>query len=217
MRDKQGNTLLAKFSSAGGFKAAFPGTAHGAWRVDCEEVDRVADELRKRDIPVRIVRISGEKYREYLTNRMISDSPEIREEFAAITAASRQYKVTAAVRAARSKGGQISKRPRAKKRKADSDYDIPEPGKAWLTRREAAVQFLDVGKVVDRIAEYACKFKGAVWLRDGEAEDIEDFFRYIRSNARADMIEHANYSVKALIEYYQNQIDGIPRRPGDGE
>ena len=217
MKDKNGKTVLAKFARPIEYKAAFPGSLRGAWQKDCDAVNRVAEELRKRDIPCRIVCIPGKKYREYLEDRMISDSPEVREEFAAITAASRQYKVTAAVRAARSKGGQISKRPCAKKRKTDSDYDLPEPGKAWLTKREAAVQFLDVGKVVDRIAEYACKFKGAVWLRDGEAEDIEDFFRYIRSNARADMIEHANYSVKALIEYYQNQIDGIPRRPGDGE
>ena len=65
MKDKNGKTVLAKFARPIEYKAAFPRSPRGAWQKDCDAVNRVAEELRKRDIPLRIVCISGKKYREY--------------------------------------------------------------------------------------------------------------------------------------------------------
>lgn len=212
MKDKNGKTVLAKFARPIEYKAAFPGSPRGAWQKDCDAVNRVAEELRKRDISVRIVCISGEKYREYLADRMISDSPEVREEFAAITAATRKYNFTEAARAARRLGGLTGGVSRPKKREGDLFYDPPEREK-WFTRKQEKIQFLDVEKIVDRVARYACEnFRGAVWIHAEGSSDIEDYFRYIRLNAKTDLEVMADGDEDKLVEFYFEHICGEPRK-----
>lgn len=210
MKDKNGKTVLAKFARPVEYKSAFPGSPRGAWQKDCDAVNRVAEELRKRDIPCRIVCISGKKYREYLDDRMISDSPEVREEFAAITAATRKYNFTEAARAARRLGGLTGGISRPKKREGDLFYDPPEREK-WFTRKQEKIQFLDVEKIVDRVARYACEnFRGAVWIHAEGSSDIEDYFRYIRLNARTDFEVMADCDEDKLVEFYCEKICGEP-------
>ena len=48
MKDKNGKTVLAKFARPIEYKAAFPRSPRGAWQKDCDAVNRVAEELRKR-------------------------------------------------------------------------------------------------------------------------------------------------------------------------
>ena len=214
MKDKNGKTVLAKFARPIEYKAAFPGSPRGAWQKDCDAVNRVAEELRKRDIPLRIVCISGKKYREYLDERMISDSPEVREEFAAITAATRKYNFTEAARAARRLGGLTGGKSRPKKREDDLLYDPPEREK-WFTRKQEKIQFLDVEKIVDRVARYACEnFRGAVWIHSEGSSDIEDYFHYIRLNAKTDFEVMADCDEDKLVEFYCEKICGEPLKGG---
>ena len=214
MKDKNGKTVLAKFARPIEYKAAFPRSPRGAWQKDCDAVNRVAEELRKRDIPLRIVCISGKKYREYLDERMISDSPEVREEFAAITAATRKYNFTEAARAARRLGGLTGGQSRPQNREDVLLYDPPEREK-WFTRKQEKIQFLDVEKIVDRVARYACEnFRGAVWIHSEGSSDIEDYFHYIRLNAKTDFEVMADCDEDKLVEFYCEKICGEPLKGG---
>ena len=120
MQDKNGKIVLAKFARTNEYKAAFPGSPRGEWQKDCNAVNRVAEELRKRDIPLRIVCISGAGYREFLTRSGQEDSSEARELFASLTIQERKYNFSEAARAARRLGGLTGGKSRPKKREEEN-------------------------------------------------------------------------------------------------
>ena len=93
-------------------------------------------------------------------------------------------------------------------------YDPPEREK-WFTRKQEKIQFLDVEKIVDRVARYACEnFRGAVWIHSEGSSDIEDYFHYIRLNAKTDFEVMADCDEDKLVEFYCEKICGEPLKGG---
>lgn len=108
------DAILAKFRNASGFHAA---GCSGKWIDDCRAVSRLAAELRKQGLPIKIVQIDGHKYAEFLVAASVSDSSEMRRKFAEQKIANRGYTMSAAALAVRRKYAKTGGRPRKNKNK----------------------------------------------------------------------------------------------------
>lgn len=68
-----------------------PKAPAGNWSNDCRAVSRLATELRKQEVLVKVVLIDGSDYAEFLERKRIPDTPTAHKKFAVKRLNSRSY------------------------------------------------------------------------------------------------------------------------------
>lgn len=195
------SVILPRFKTAAGYKTAFPGSDPGSFKRDCEAVYRIAAELRERGIPVKIVRIDGEKYAEFLAAESASDSSEMRRKFAEQKIANRGYTMSAAALAVRHQYAKTGGRPRKPQK--------PKKAKPWLTEKEWAIRQFDPEPLIEEICEYAAKnFRNPVWIHTGEVYSLEEMAAHIRVCAKSDLEHFCDGDTEVLYNFYIRGICG---------
>lgn len=193
------SVILPRFKTEAGYKIAFPGSSPKSWKRDCEAVNGLAAELRERGLRVKIVRIDGEKYAEFLAAESASDSSEMRRKFAEQKIANRGYTMSAAALAVRHQYAKTGGRPRKPQK--------PKKAKSWLTEKEWAIRQFDPEPLIEEICDYAVKnFRNPVFNHVGNLLDLDEIPEFIRMWARSDLEHFADGDPDALFEHYISNL-----------
>lgn len=190
--------ILPRFKTATGYKVAFPGSEPGSFKRDCAAINGLADELRERGVPVKIVQIDGAKYAEFLAAESASDSSKMRKRFAEQKIANRSYTMSAAALEARKESSRKAGRPRK-----------PRKAKQWLTEKEWAIRQFDPEPLIEEICDYAVKnFRNPVWIHTGEVYSLEEMAQHIRVWAKSDLEHFCDGDTEELYNFYIRGICG---------